>query len=147
MENESQYIQCMVMEIAHQLGFREMGIYRYNGEHESAESRSGRLDGIIAGMNHGDIVICQFPTGNGMKFDSDLIKRIKAYKGRIAIFIYDIKGIIQEDRYIRREVAALYNQAEVLIVPSLAMHLMRTEFVILMDALMNMTEQFGTLRL
>ena len=121
MENESQYIQCMVMEIAHQLGFREMGISRYNGEHESAESRSGRLDGIIAGMNHGDIVICQFPTGNGMKFDSDLIKRIKAYKGRIAIFIYDIKGIIQEDRYIRREVAALYNQAEVLIVPSLAM--------------------------
>ena len=96
----AQDMQYMTVQIAHQLGFREMGIYRYNGEHESAESRSGRLDGIIAGMNHGDIVICQFPTGNGMKFDSDLIKRIKAYKGRIAIFIYDIKGMVLVNKYV-----------------------------------------------
>ena len=122
LKDESQYIQCMVMNIGHQLGFREMGIYRYNGDNESAESRSGRLDGIIAGINYGDIVICQFPTGNGTEFELDLVKRIKTYKGRIAIFISDIKAAFQgESRRVRREVVSLYNQAEVLIVPSLAM--------------------------
>ena len=46
----TQYLQNMVAELAHQLGCREMGIYRYSADRESTESRNGRLDGIIAGM-------------------------------------------------------------------------------------------------
>ncbi len=67
-QDSSQYIQRMTAEIAHPLGFREMGIFRYNGAEESEESLSGRIDGIIAGAEwNNDAVICQFPTGNGLK--------------------------------------------------------------------------------
>lgn len=50
LQDTSQYIQRMTAEIGHQLGFREMGIYCYNGANESKESLSGRIDGIIAGI-------------------------------------------------------------------------------------------------
>ena len=67
LQDIAQYKQRMTAEIAHQLGCREMGVYRYNGATESQESLNGRLDGIIAGIEWGnDVVICQFPTGNGL---------------------------------------------------------------------------------
>lgn len=56
LRNTSQYIQWMTAEIGHQLGCREMGIFRYNGVGESRESLSGRIDGVIAGINSGDII-------------------------------------------------------------------------------------------
>ena len=50
MGNMMQSMQHMTTEIAHQLGFREMGIYNYNANAEKPEERSVRFDGIIAGM-------------------------------------------------------------------------------------------------
>ena len=74
-------MQHIVAEIARQLGCQEMGIYRYGADGESEESLSSRLDGIIAGINWGDLVICQFPTGNGIRFERELVDRLKAYGG------------------------------------------------------------------
>ena len=34
-ENQPKFLQCMTAEIAHWLGFREMGIYYYNANAES----------------------------------------------------------------------------------------------------------------
>ena len=89
-----QYVQHMAVNLAHSLGLREMGIYRYYADAESGENRAKRLDGIIAGINAGDIIVCQFPTWNGLKFERDLIKHIKAYHGRIAIFIHDVEALL-----------------------------------------------------
>ncbi len=120
--NQSQYMQSMVAEIGYELGFREMGIYRYNGDNESEQSLSSRIDGIIAGINPGDIIICQFPTGNGLRFEGKLMGCIKAYQGRVAIFIHDFKELIYEEgRSSLRDIINVYNQAEVLIVPSFQM--------------------------
>ena len=118
-----QYKQRMTAEIAHQLGCREMGIYCYDGRNESADSLNGRLDGIIAGIQWGeDVVICQFPTGNGFKFEWELVKRIRFYQCRVVIFIHDAEPMVREaNRASLPETIRLYNQAEVLIVPSLAM--------------------------
>ena len=117
-----QYAQQMTMDIAHSLGIREMGIYRYYADGESAENRARRLDGIIAGIGAGDIVICQFPTGNGLEFERALVRHIKAYHGRIVIFIHDLEVVMYEDRRsMLGDTVRLYNEAEVLIVPSTAM--------------------------
>lgn len=117
-----QYAQQMVADIAHQLGVREMGIYRYNANSESADSRSVRLDGIIAGIQAGDIVICQFPTWNGVEFEQALVKRIKLYHGRIVIFMHDLEAMMSENRRPALEdTIRLYNEAEMLIVPSYRM--------------------------
>lgn len=121
-ENPVQYRQYMVSEIGHRLGMREMGIYCYNGDTESVESLNARMDGIIAGINRGDLVICQFPTGNGLRFEWSLINHIKAYGGRIAIFIQDMEPLHYEKASTALwEIVNLYNQAEVLIAPTLAM--------------------------
>ncbi len=123
LRDTSQYIQRMTAGIGHQLGFREMGIYRYNGEGESKESFNGRLDGIIAGISgRSDIVICQLPTGNGFKFEWGLINRLKAYRSKIIIFIHDSVSLFKETASaVLQEKIRLYSQADVLIVPSLAM--------------------------
>ena len=117
-----QYAQQMTADIAHSLGIREMGIYRYDADSESTESRARRLDGIIAGIGAGDLVICQFPTGNGLEFERALVRHIKAYHGRIVIFIHDLEAVMHEDRRsMLGDTVGLYNEAEVLIVPSAAM--------------------------
>ena len=114
-----QYAQHMAADIAHTLGIREMGIYRYHADGESVENRRRRLDGIIAGINAGDIVICQFPTGNGLGFERALIKHIKAYRGRIVIFIHSLEvGTLESQPSMLQDTVGLYNEAEALIVPS-----------------------------
>ena len=116
-----QYAQQMTADIAHSLGIREMGIYRYNADNESAENRARRLDGIIAGIGAGDLVICQFPTGNGLEFERALVRHIKVYHGRIVIFIHDPEAVMYENRrFLLSDTVGLYNEAEVLIVPSVA---------------------------
>lgn len=120
--NSIQYMQYMTSEIAHQLRFKEMGIYCYPADAENAEKRSCRLDGIIAGINAGDIVVVQHPIGNGMTFERELVNRVKAYKAHVAIFIHSLKALICENnRFLLHGTIDLYNQAEVLIVPSYAM--------------------------
>lgn len=114
-----QYVQHMAADIAHTLGIREMGVYRYNAQDESVEKRGCRLDGIIAGMRDGDIVICQLPTGNGLEFERAFIKRIKAYHGRIVMFIHNLEAVMDKNQKdTLQETIKLYNEAEVLIVPS-----------------------------
>lgn len=121
-ENPMQYMQYMVAELAHLLGIKELGIYRYNGDSEKEESLHARMDGIIAGINRKDLIICQFPTGNGLRFERTLLSHLKAYGGRIAIFLQDLEPLhYEERRSLMWETVNLYNQAEVMIVPSLAM--------------------------
>lgn len=122
MGNITQSIQHMTTEIAHQLGFREMGVYYYNTNGEKPEQRSVRFDGIIAGMQAGDIVICQFHTWNGLRFERGLVEHIKAYHGRVVIFIHSLEALmIKGSRFMLGETVELYNQAEALIVPSFEM--------------------------
>jgi glycosyltransferase involved in cell wall biosynthesis len=114
-----QTMQCMAAEIAHQLGFREMGVYHYNANAEKAGERAVRFDGMIAGMSAGDIVVCQFHTWNGLKFERGLVDHIKAYHGRVIIFIHSLEALmIKSSRFMLGETIELYNQAEALIVPS-----------------------------
>ena len=69
-----QQVQCHTAKVAYQMGCREMGIYYYNANAESIESRRSRFDGMIAGISAGDVVICQFPTWNGLSFISNIVR-------------------------------------------------------------------------
>lgn len=121
--NTSQYVQWMIAEIADQIGCREMGIFCYDGSTESVESLRSRIDGIIAGLSWGeDVVVCQFPTGNGFRFEWELVSRLRLYRCRIVIFINDPASLVCKSNSDEiTKTIGLYNQAEVLIVPSLAM--------------------------
>lgn len=116
------YIQFQTAEIAYEIGYREMGIYHYDANGESVESRRSRFDGMIAGLRADDVVICQFPTWNGLEFEKALVNHIKVYCCHVVIFIHDIVALMYENnRYLLKETVDMYNQAKVLIVPSYAM--------------------------
>lgn len=118
----AQHAQEMVSDIAHRLGFRNMGIYLYDSREESAESLSSRYDGIIASISPGDIVFFQHPTWHPLKFEEGLIGRIKAYGGRIIIVVHDVESLmIESSRFMLEYVTELFNSAEALVVPSFAM--------------------------
>ena len=114
--------QDMVADVARQLSFRDMSIFIYDSREESEESLSSRYDGIIAGISHGDVVFIQYPTWNHIRFEEGLIRRVKAYGGRIVIVVHDIEALmIESSRFMLGYMIALLNSAEVLVVPSYAM--------------------------
>lgn len=118
----AQYAQVMVSDIAHQLGFKNMGIFYYNSREESEESLSSRYDGIIASISPGDIVFFQHPTWHPLKFEEGLINRIKAYGGRVIIVVHDLEPLMFEtSRFMLKFVIGIFNSAEALVVPSYAM--------------------------
>lgn len=49
------------------LHYNELGIYHYPFETDTKEMLRTRLDGIIASVGHGDIVIFQVPTWNDIR--------------------------------------------------------------------------------
>lgn len=121
-QSTAEYAQRMVSDIAHPLGFKDLGIYFYNSSKESMDSLSSRYDGIIAGIRRGDVIVFQYPTWNHGRFEKGLIRRMKLYGGRIIIFIHDIEAFMfEKSRFLIKETMEIFNMAEVLIVPSYAM--------------------------
>lgn len=102
------------------LNFNELGIYCYQVNSDSPEMLSTRLDGIIAPVGHGDIVIFQYPTWNDIRFDKGLINRISHYRGLKKIFfVHDILSLMFEsNRCHLKEHIAFFNQADLIILPS-----------------------------
>ena len=81
-------IQATVADVARSIGFVEMGIFNYDVNSDSHEELGKRLDGIIAAVEPGDIVIIQLPTGNGINFEKRLIAKIKGYPNTKVIMIF-----------------------------------------------------------
>lgn len=113
--------QRMVAEIAKRdLHYNELGIYRYPMQSDTSDMLRARLDGIIASLSHGDIVILQLPTWNSIQFDETLVTHMNGYIGLKKIFfIHDVPPLMEKrlfeelERYI-----ALYNRADLIILPS-----------------------------
>ena len=73
-------------------------------------------------MQPGDIVVCQLHTWNGLRFERGLVEHIRAYHGRVVIFIHSLEALmIRGSRFMLKETIEMYNRAEALIVPSQAM--------------------------
>lgn len=104
----------------HTLQYNELGIYHYPFKSDSPEMLRARLDGIIAAVAHGDIVIIQSPTWNTIGFDEALVTQLNAYSVvKKIFFVHDVPPLMFEsNRYLLKRYIDLYNQAEVLIVPS-----------------------------
>ena len=101
-------------EAGHLLGFYEMGIFVYPVETDTQREVSTRLDGIIAAVEHNDLVIVQLPTGNGIDFEALLMDKIVAYSNRKVFVLwhddtyYDqnherFSGYIERDRKVNTQ--------------------------------------------
>lgn len=113
--------QAAVTEIAKKdLHFEELGIYRYPVETDTPEMLRTRLDGILASVGHGDVVIVQSPTWNDLSFDEQFMDRLNGFigLGKI-ILIHDVFPLFLEaySSYLKRYID-FYNRADVIIVPT-----------------------------
>jgi hypothetical protein len=113
--------QNAVVDIAkRELQFNELGIYYYPVESDSSDMLRTRLDGILASVSCGDIVIIQSPTWNDIKFDESFIGRLNNYRGlKKIIFLHDVQPLMfEERRHLLDRCIKLYNQADLIIAPS-----------------------------
>lgn len=102
------------------LGFHELGIYCYDMDSDSPEMLRTRLDGIIASVGFGDIVIFQFPTWNEFKFDEALLRQLSCYPGlKKVTFVHDMRSLMFEsNRYLLPYEIQFMNQTDLVILPS-----------------------------
>lgn len=102
------------------LGFNELGIFLYDMDSDSPEMLRTRLDGIIASVCFGDMVIFQFPTWNVFKFDEALLRQLSCYPGlKKVTFVHDLKSLMFEsNRYLLPYEIQFMNQTDLVILPS-----------------------------
>ncbi|MFR3684315.1 MAG: sugar transferase [Enterococcus sp.] len=101
-----------VAEIAKEIGFQKLYIYRYIDEQESEQSLLSRIDGITAGVAAGDLIVYQYPSYNQFKFEQTFVARLKQRGARIALLIHDSE--LLRDPSFRKEIE-LFNHADMLI--------------------------------
>ena len=121
-ESTATIAQNAVQKIATQLGFRELGIYFYHASSETVEERSRRLDGILASVSIGDVVIFQTPTWNGIEFEREFLSKLKLLNVKIIIFVHDVIPLMfKANESLMQDYINLYNMADSIILPSEAM--------------------------
>ena len=108
-----------VTKLAKQLGFNELSFYFYDIYSDSQSELSTRLDGIMASVGYGDVVIYQSPTWNGREFDQAFISKLKILQAKLITFIHDVPPLMfPSNYYLMPEYIDMYNQSDVVIVPS-----------------------------
>lgn len=104
------------------LQYNELGIYHYPMKSDSPEMLRTRMDGILAAVGHGDVVIMQSPTWLDFAFDERFMAKLNNYRGlKKIVLLHDVPPLMFEfepyisslNRYIQH-----YNQADLIIVPS-----------------------------
>lgn len=111
--------QNETVKIARKLDFHELGFYFYNIYSDSQGELNSRLDGVLAKLGYGDIVIYQSPTWNGREYDQTFIRKCKILNTKIITFIHDVPPIMfPSNYYLMPEYIEMYNQSDLVIVPS-----------------------------
>lgn len=113
-----------VLKVAQSIGCHEMGLSFYPLKPDYAKEIDKRLDGIIAPLNYGDIVIFQYPSWIGVNYDESFVNKIKSYRDtKLIIFVQDIQKLMfdSEQAILDMEIKTL-NKADLLILPSKKMH-------------------------
>lgn len=116
--------QAGVLTVARSLGFKEIGLQMRMFCEDYWNSISHHIDGEIAKLYYGDIVIFQYPSWNGPDYDRVFVDKVKSYSGtRLIIFVHDMQKLMfnSEQHILECEIEIL-NKADLLILPSLKMH-------------------------
>lgn len=109
--------QHRVAEAGHSLGYREMGIFSFPVETDSAGELSKRLDGIIAALEAEDVVFLQLPTRNGIGYERLLAQKCKAYRNTKLILIFHDMQLLSETGGAREEYLSLCKMADAVVIP------------------------------
>lgn len=105
------------------MGFKEMSLFKFPDKYDSDEQLHVRMDGIIASLCPGDIVIFQYPSGISARYDRFLLEHIRRYAGvKLVICVQNIASRRENSNYTIEDEVFLLNQADLLVVPSEEMY-------------------------
>ena len=109
-----------VAEVAVSMGAKELSMYVYPVYTDDDKCLHSRLDGILSPLYHNDVIIMQYPTWNGKRYEEMFVAKIKAYRGvKLIIFVHDIEQLMfNAPEESLQETIALLNRADALILSS-----------------------------
>lgn len=118
--------QADVAQIANRIGWHEIGLYHYPADTDSNAQLSARIDGVISSVGKEDIVVFQYPSWNGRRYDNELISHLKVYGKKLIIFVHDMTSLLWENtepgsEKLIQEISLL-NRADLLILASSRLH-------------------------
>ena len=119
-------VQADVAKIVSGMGWHEIGLFLYYMNGESDEQLRIRIDGVISSLSYDDVVIFQYPSWIGRRYDSELINRVKVYSDKLIIFVHDLSSLLWEmagpnGENLRQEISLL-NRADLLVLASHELH-------------------------
>lgn len=116
----AQIAQNMVADFAeNDLNYQNIGIYFYDDSGEKPGELSARLDGILAALSARDVFILQTPTWNSVEWETALMNKASAYGAKKIIFVHDVIPLMfAANRYLMKKWIAVYNRADVIILPT-----------------------------
>ncbi|KRM09934.1 sugar transferase [Paucilactobacillus suebicus] len=79
--------------IAQSVGYDNMSIFRYAVDSDTDKMLNARLDGIVAGVDDGDIILYQYPNYLGERFDTDFVDHAHLMGAKVFIFAHDSEHI------------------------------------------------------
>lgn len=124
-----------VVRTVKKMGGNELCFYCFDINTDNERDMSRRFDGILAGIEAGDIVIMQFPTWIGARYDNTFVEKVKCYpRAKLVIFVHDIAPLmIEEKKDEIKEVISILNKADALILPSPQMEKVLVEHGLTVD--------------
>ena len=108
---------------ARKMGFEEISFFKFPDMYDSDDELNVRMEGILAAMEDEAIVIFQYPSMVSMRYDKCAIEHIKRYRNiKLIIMMEDLGSVICPEEYsnLNQEIT-LFNQADLLILPSIMM--------------------------
>ena len=91
--------QKRIAEVGKDLGYLELGIYNYPVWSDTDDELEKRIEGVIAAVEEGDFVILQLPSGNGLKFDNLIIKKLREYQNVKLVLLWHSLKYFMEQKY------------------------------------------------
>lgn len=105
-----------IVRIAESVGYSPVNIFRYDSAYESDQAIQSRIDGISAGVSPGDIIVYQYPSLNGVRFEETFMRQMKLRHIKVVYLIHDIDVYRGTNVGYRPDEFKLFNQADALIV-------------------------------
>lgn len=119
----AQIAQHMTTNIAKTMGFKEIAIVAHDSGRDTDMERWKRIEGFLAPVQGGELAVVQLPSWSGFEFDKVLIEQLKNRVEKVVIFTHDfIPLMFKPNFYLMKYYIELYNQADLVILPSEKMH-------------------------
>lgn len=118
-ESTAMNAQHMITNIAKEIGYSEIGVrgHHVNGDTES--EREKRIEGILASVYEGSLIVAQLPTWCGIAFDEVLLQKLRQRAGKLVVFVHDFVPLMfLNNRYLMSRYLDAYNLADLVILPS-----------------------------